>query len=122
MLETITEVTGYSRKYAIGLLKRPEPPPKRITRHRDSRYGHLVETLKFVWMCADCLCGKRLQAVMPMYVDSLRRFGHLKIGTDDAALLLQMSAATIDRLLAQLPQFVVGESFSSGFGGWGRVA
>lgn len=42
LLETITEVTGYSRKYAIELLKRPEPPPKRITRRRASRYGHLV--------------------------------------------------------------------------------
>ncbi len=100
LLKTIIEVTGYSRKYAIGMLRYPDPPAKRITRHRESRYAHLVEALQFVWMCADCLCGKRLQAVMPLYVESLRRFGHLKIGASDAALLLQMSAATIDRLLA----------------------
>ena len=44
--------------------------------------------------------GKRLAPMLPALVAVLRRFGELVIDDDTAALLVGMSAATIDRRLA----------------------
>jgi hypothetical protein len=100
MLDTIVETTGYSRKHAIALLNDP-PQRKKTRRVRASRYAHLYDTLKFVWATSNFLCGKRLKPFLPELLQSLKRHKEIQITPDDTALLLTVSAATIDRLLAR---------------------
>jgi hypothetical protein len=58
--------------------------------------------LRFCWTVLGAPVGKRLAAVLPDLVPTLRRFGELSIDDATAAeLLVSMSAATIDRRLAE---------------------
>jgi hypothetical protein len=43
MLNSLVEMTGYARKYAIGLLKQEPQGPPTIRRLRQSRYGPEVQ-------------------------------------------------------------------------------
>jgi hypothetical protein len=49
---------------------------------------------------SDYLCGKRLAAVLPTLMTALERHGHWHVDPDLRQKLLQISPATIDRLLA----------------------
>jgi len=100
ILTSIVETTGYSRKHAIALLTNPPERKKRIVRTRTSRYAHLYETLKFIWATSNFLCGKRLKPFLPDLIKSLKRHKEIKLSKDDEALILSVSASTIDRLLA----------------------
>jgi hypothetical protein len=99
ILDVIIEATGYTRKHAIWLLNNPSSIRDTLRRRRNSRYGHLLEVLTFVWVTANFLCGKRLKPFMQTLVDSLVGHGELNISLGDYTLLLKMSASTIDRLL-----------------------
>jgi hypothetical protein len=99
ILDLITEITSYARKYAVFLLSNPDTIKKKVRRKKKSKYAHLLDTLTFVWACANFLCGKRLKPFMPFFVDSLIRHGELHISKDDRALLVSMGASTMDRLL-----------------------
>lgn len=100
ILNTIIESTGYSRKHAIALLASPDRTRKKITRTRPSRYAHLYKTLKYVWATSNFLCGKRLKPFLPTLIKSLKQHKEIKLSKDDEALIITVSAATIDRLLA----------------------
>ncbi|MFZ2446499.1 MAG: ISNCY family transposase [Syntrophobacteraceae bacterium] len=100
ILNTIIESTGYSRKHAITLLTAPARPKKKPTRTRPSRYAHLYDALVFIWAASNFLCGKRLKPFLPELVKSLKHHKEIKLTKDDAALILTVSAATIDRILA----------------------
>jgi hypothetical protein len=64
-------------------------------------YGpDVIEALRMCWATLDGPSGKRLAPALPQLVASLRRHGELDISDDTAALLVGMSAATIDRRLA----------------------
>ena len=54
----------------------------------------------FCWAVLGMPAGKRLAPMLGELVAALRRFGELDIDDDTAALLVWMSAATIDRRLA----------------------
>jgi hypothetical protein len=49
---------------------------------------------------SDRICGKRLKGAIPTLLPALERHGRLKLGAADRVLVLAISAATIDRLLA----------------------
>ncbi len=66
-----------------------------------------------LWEASDRLCGKRLQALLPLLVESLERHGHLCLESGVKESLLAMSYATIDRLLAPIRK-------TSGGNGWRR--
>ena len=66
-----------------------------------------------LWEASDRLCGKRLQALLPLLVESLESHGHLSLKPEVRELLLAMSSATIDRLLAPIRK-------ESGGNGWRR--
>ena len=55
---------------------------------------------KMIWKILDYLCGKRLVAILPEVVPILERHGELKVDASRRERLIQISAATIDRLLA----------------------
>ncbi len=99
IIDAIIDVTGYCRKHVIRYLSGDIHVPKEIKRTRSSRYGHLYETLKFIWAASNFLCGKRLKPFLPEFVKSLKRNKEIKITRQDEALLCSISAATIDRML-----------------------
>lgn len=100
ILDEFVAVTGYNRKYAIHLLH--NGPPKHSTKKAGRRrtYGpDVVAALVQVWKASGRVCGKRLRPFVPEMVAVLERHGELTIGPETRTLLLQMSAATIDRRL-----------------------
>ena len=59
-----------------------------------------MAALGFCWAVLGAPTGKRLAPMMADLVPRLRRFGELDVTDDVAAGLVAMSAATIDRRLA----------------------
>jgi hypothetical protein len=101
ILDEFVAVTGYARKYAIRLLRRPELVASGpIRRPRPRRYGGEVQAaLELAWAAANQICAKRLAPFLPDLVASLERHGHLTVSEQTRAQLLQISPATADRLL-----------------------
>ena len=112
LVDELVELSGYHRKSVLRLLRQQPAdhggPPARTGADHESaaalgrrRYGpEVVQLLETLWEASDHLCGKRLAAVLPTLVQALERHGHLEIEPALKALLLQVSPATIDRLLA----------------------
>lgn len=103
ILDEFVAATGYHRKYAIHLLNHPPKRSVAPRRPRRSKYtGQVRAALVNVWRVANCICGKRLVAVLPQYVEALERHGELELDPETRRLLLTLSAATADRLLARV--------------------
>jgi hypothetical protein len=104
ILDEFVAVTGFHRQHAIRVLRQGYGQ-KRERRGRKRVYGgHVVSVLGQVWRISGCLCGKRLQPFLAQLVGALARHGELKMDEETKALLLQMSAATIDRKLQPFRQ------------------
>src|SRR5215472_644051 len=76
ILDQVCEVTGYTRKHALTLLKNPPPdePHIRHKSHRSPSYGPAeVELLRLCWLVTDGICSKRLAPFLPELLDRLRR-------------------------------------------------
>ena len=105
ILDEFLASTGYARKYAIRLLRRPIPPPGPIRRPRAPHYGPAVrEALRIAWSASNGICTKRLVPFLPELVPVLERHGHLVLTDEVRALLLTISPATADRLLRPMRQ------------------
>ena len=101
MLNEFTSIVGCHRKYAIRLLglQREGHPHKQGVSRRI--YNEAVrEALIVIWEAADRICGKRLKAILPKFVDSMEHHGHIKLAPEVRRRLLLASAATLDRLLS----------------------
>ncbi len=97
ILDEFTRVTGYHRKHALRVLHRPFVP--RPMRPRKRIYDEAVrEALVLQWEAADRICGKRLKALLPVLIESMERHGHLRLDPAVRSAVLDISAATIDRL------------------------
>src|ERR1700674_3899958 len=101
ILDELCKVTGWHRKHAVRLLtNRPAAGPE-APRQRTSIYDVVVkDALTALWEASDRICGKRLKVMIPTLLPALERHGRLNLGAADRALTLAISAATIDRLLA----------------------
>src|SRR6266478_2908319 len=98
LLDEFTRVTGYHRKHALRVLHRPFVP--RPARPRKRIYDEAVrQALALLWEAADRICAKRLKALLPILIESMERHGHLRLDPVVRSGLLDVSAATIDRLL-----------------------
>lgn len=101
ILDEFVAVTGYHRKHAVRLLRHGVAKDVGRLQTRRRVYDEAVkEALVVVWEAADRICGKRLIAVLPDFVTSLERHGHLQLDVDVRDRLLAMSPATVDRMLA----------------------
>jgi hypothetical protein len=102
ILDEVCRVCGYDRKYAIGLLAHPAVArTKPIVRPRARRYGEDVRrVLADLWEISDRLCGKRLAPFLPELIAALERHDHLHLAPATKDLLVAISPATADRLLA----------------------
>lgn len=100
ILDEFIATTGYHEKSAIRVLN-GEPSEKRPqTRNRPSLYDEAVRAALIVlWEASDRVCSKRLKALIPILLPALERHAHLKLDATIRSKILEMSAATIDRLL-----------------------
>ncbi len=67
---------------------------------RGSDDAAVLAALRQVWVIMDCICGKRLAAVLPEMITVLERHGELELAPATRQKLCAISAASIDRLLA----------------------
>jgi hypothetical protein len=114
LLDELIGLTGYNRWYAVRLLRghgksiRGAGPVRLVgdvgvkgQRGRKRIYdAAVVAALKAIWVIMDCICGKRLAAVLAEVIAVLERHHELELSAAVRAKLLAISPATIDRLLA----------------------
>jgi hypothetical protein len=114
MLDELIALTGYNRRYAMGLLRghgkiiklarrvRWVGDLRRSTKRLRPRIydGVVIEWLKKIWAILDFVCGKRLAAILPEVITVLERHHEIVLDAAVRQKLCSISAATIDRVLA----------------------
>jgi hypothetical protein len=100
MLDDLCEDCEYERKYAIKLLCGGLPPSSgRVHPGPEPQYELIEPVVRQVWRTAEQPCGKRLVPILRQWLPYYeRRFGQLS--GRQRQLVRQVSAATLDRLLA----------------------
>lgn len=98
IIDEFCAVCGYHRKAALRLLNRPE---RRPVKHRPGpkptyEAQKVLGPLKTIWLASEQPCGKRLKEIIPLWLPYLKK----GVSPSVRQLLLDLSAATIDRLLA----------------------
>src|SRR6476620_2909867 len=99
ILDEFIKVTGLHRTHPSRALKATSgdcsaAPP------RSCIYDEAVTgALTIIWEAADRICGKRLKEAIPTFVAAMERCGHLRLDCEVRRRLLEMSTATIERLL-----------------------
>ena len=104
ILDEFVAVTGLHRKSAVRALRKGYPRERERRGRKRTYTGAVVEALVQVWRVCGCICGKRLQPFLPEMVIVLERYGELVLDEQTRVLLLQISAATIDRKLQPFRQ------------------
>jgi len=108
-LDEFCKLTGYNRNYASRKLRSQKTTHSynkvkkglQKPRGRKRKYGpECLEPLIKIWAVMDLACGKRMAAGMAEVIDALMRFGELDCTPEVATKLKEMSASSIDRMLA----------------------
>ena len=100
LLDRVCDFCGYHRKHAIRLLRKKNPKklsraPKPRGRKRSYDDPLLLRVLKDIWRAANLPCGKRLKAMLHLWLPHFE----YEIPAAIEQKLTNISAATIDRLL-----------------------
>jgi hypothetical protein len=102
ILDQLIVLMGWHRDHArkaLRLVSTVRPVKPRATR-TPTYSDELINALALVWRIARYPTGKRLAPMLPALVAALRKDGELAMRDAEAALLISMSASTIDRRLA----------------------
>jgi len=100
LLDEFCRNTGYHRKAAIRLLRHPPRPKRGRRRGRRPQYGtEVAQALCRLWESTDRMCGKRLAPFLSELVAHLEHLGEVRLPPEVRAQVVQLSAATVDRLL-----------------------
>jgi len=103
ILTEFAEISGYHRKHAERLLRRNHIVDRARPRPERRVYDDAVrEALVVLWEAGDRICGKRLKPLIPLLITAMERHGHLALDETVRLRLLEISAATIDRVLAPI--------------------
>ena len=98
ILDEFCAVCGYTRKYAIGLLKRKPRQRRKKPGPRRQYDGSVLAPLKVIWLACEQMCSKRLKVALALWLPFYEQeYGALAEPVRQK--LLRLSAATIDRLL-----------------------
>jgi hypothetical protein len=102
ILDEFCSTTGYNRKYAIRILNVSISVNSRQNlskRGRKKIYNHILidQTLRDIWIATNLPCSKRLKAIIALW---LPFYDKQKLPDDVKQKLLNISPATIDRLMA----------------------
>ena len=109
VFDEFVALTCYHRKHAIRVL-RGEFTPATEMRLRNRVYDAAVaQAMTVLWEAADRVCGKRLKPLIPMLVNAMERHGHLDLDPAIKTKVLQVSAGTIDRVLAATRAHIDGQ-------------
>ena len=110
ILDEFVAVAGYHRKHAVRVLRRESAGQRKEAAARNRVYDEAMrQALTVLWEAADRVCGKRLKALIPTLVEAMERHGHLALDAVVKAKILQVSAATIDRALADARTHIDGQ-------------
>ena len=102
ILDEFVKTTGYGRKYVIALLTAKRDYVKGPVRHpRMTTYtSGLIQPLLTLHDLFDGICSKRLRAALDVELPRLYDSGALQVSSKIYEKLMQVSPATMDRLLA----------------------
>ena len=104
ILDELCAATGWHRNHARKALAAALKPKivKPARRARTPKYdANTMVALRFCWAVLGAPTGKRLAPMMGELVPTLRRLQELRVTDETAAALVAMSAATMDRRLAE---------------------
>lgn len=117
MLNEFVATTGYNRNYAAWVLRNwgreigrylkngdkivlVKDPRLKASRNKPKIYNQpVLPALKKIWGILNYPCGKRLAPFLPEIIPALEKHGEISLDSDTRKKLLEISAATIDRLL-----------------------
>jgi hypothetical protein len=112
LLDELCDLTGMNRKYVIRKLNKKKT--KVLTR-RGAKPTYEPDTylpiIKPIWLAADQICGKRLKVVLEDWL----HFYEEEFGPLEEAIrckVLQISSATLDRLLKPIKTNLKGRGIS----------
>ena len=109
ILDELAAVTGWHRKHALRALRARPPTPAAATVARKQRYNAAIrDAVTALWEASDRVCGKRLKVMIPALLPALDRHGRLTLSRHERALVLSVSAATIDRMLVEVKVAAAG--------------
>jgi hypothetical protein len=100
LLDEVTRMCGYHRKYAMGVLNRRQPPrprPRRVPRRRPTYSAEAISVLAWIWEESGYLCAARLKAAVPIWLPWVRQRRPLSPTLERQ--LLTISARQMDRRL-----------------------
>lgn len=105
ILDEFCKVCGYHRKYAIKLLngnplQEINKQSKRAGRKKKYHTEGVIKFLKTLWKKTNLICSDRLKAAIPIWLPIYKKTKST-ISSKDEALLREISAATIDRILSK---------------------
>jgi hypothetical protein len=104
LIDQAVELMGYHRKSAIRALS-TEPTVRKVDvpGGRPVKYdvALLRPVLKAIWMSGQQPCGKRLVTMLPDWIDAFESY-HRSLSSVIKEQLLEVSSATLDRMLAPL--------------------
>ncbi len=103
VLDELCQTGGYHRKHAIRMLTKQAIGWREKPAGRKKKYDPkvLLAPIKQIWLATDQMCGKRLKAALPLWLPHYES-SFEALSEEIKGQLLQMSAATIDRLLKDI--------------------
>jgi hypothetical protein len=103
LLSVFCEVTGYSRKHAISVLRGRSRRVSGVGHGRPPTYGpDFTEVVRILWEATYFVCAERLQPFMGELADILGRHHQLELSASLRALLDRASLSTVERQLRGL--------------------
>ena len=101
ILDEFCEVCGYNRKYACRLLNQKKNNHRKKAGRKPHYLQDLLKPLKELWFATDQMCSKKFVAAIPVWLP----FYEAEVGKLTPQIrsqLLQISPATIDRILKRV--------------------